>query len=136
MHLAQRLVRIADLNGGTFVRGRRESATKFRARMLYLHDEDDSDDSKLIRYLSAAECGAVFPPIFVVERDDGTLAVVEGFHRCCVATLRGRAAIRAVVVKVGTVEHENAVSEALFELSEGGAPWRDQLEAVAQLVAA
>lgn len=137
MFLAQRLVRLCDLDAGLFVPAPHETKAEFRSRILEQEQRADDGDgySKVLEYWGAAERGAVMPPVFVLERD-GVLGVVDGWHRCAVAGLRGRAAVRAVLVRVDSVAQENAVGEALFELSCAGTPWQAQVQAIEQLLAA
>jgi len=138
MNLAQQLVRLSDVNGGFFVRGRDETVPEFEDRILgreRRNDDDADGDSKVLKYFDAMEAGAVMPPIFVLERD-GELAVMDGWHRSAAAGLRGLAAIRAIVVRAGSVARENAVSQVLYELSEAGASWQEQARAVERLLAA
>ena len=137
MRADQQLVRLADLNGGFFVRGRDETVPEFEDRILKREQwNDDADgDSRVLKYFDAMEAGAVMPPIFVLERD-GELAVMDGWHRSAAAGLRGLAAIRAIVVRAGSVARENAVSQVLYELSEAGASWQEQARAVERLLAA
>ena len=137
MNLAQQLVRLSGVNGGFFIRGRDETVPQFEDRILEQEQQNDDDEggSKVLAYFDATEAGAVMPPVFVLERD-GELALLDGWHRCAAAGLRGRAAVRAVVVKVGSVAQENAVSQALYELSAAGVSWQEQARAVERLLAA
>lgn len=137
MRATQQLVRLADLNDGEFVQAKRESRAAFRARILNQEWINSlCDKSKVTRYVAAMKCGNTFPPIFAFELE-GKLYVDDGWNRCAAAALCGRAAVRAVVIKVASWDEADNVSTELFELEyKGITSWRARLEAVSNLVAA
>ncbi len=120
MRVTERQVSLADIDGGEFVRGKRESRATYLARVLDQDVYDASDMDKVTKYARAMKRGDIFPPIFLNDE----LSVLDGHHRCVAAGLAGCQAMHAVVIEGASGRAVDAISEILFAVSDWRVPGR------------